>query len=43
MSQQQKEETSFYSEPGFHTTKFFTENLLAREIKKSEILMKKTL
>ena len=43
MSQQKEKETSFYSEPVFYTTKFFTENLLAREIKKAEILMKKTL
>ena len=30
------------SEPNYHTTKFFTENLLAIEIKKTEILMNKT-
>ena len=29
------------SEPHFHTTKFFTESLLALEIKKTEILMNK--
>ena len=29
------------SEPNFHTTKFFTKNLLAIEMKKIEILMKK--
>ena len=29
------------SEPNFHTTKFFTKNLLAIEMKKTEILMKK--
>ena len=30
------------SEPNYHTTKFFTENLLAIEITKTEILMNKT-
>ena len=29
------------SEPNYHTTKFFTENLLAIEIKKTEILINK--
>ena len=29
------------SEPNYHTTKFFTENLLAIELKKTEILMNK--
>ena len=29
------------SEPNYHTTKFFTEHLLAMEIKKKEILMNK--
>ena len=29
------------SEPNFHTTKFFTENLLAIKMKKTEILMNK--
>ena len=29
------------SEPTYHTTKFFTENLLAIEIQKTEILMNK--
>ena len=29
------------SEPNYHTTKFFTENLLATEIKKTEILINK--
>ena len=29
------------SEPNYHTTKFFTENLLAIEMKKTEILMNK--
>ena len=28
-------------EPNYYTTKFFTENLLAIEMKKTEILMKK--
>ena len=27
------------SKPNYHTTKFFTENLLAKEMKKTEILM----
>ena len=30
------------SEPNYHTTKFFTENLLAIEMKKTEILMNKS-
>ena len=30
------------SEPNYHTTKFFTEILLAIEIKKTEIFMNKT-
>ena len=29
------------SEPNYHTTKCFTENLLEREMKKTEILMNK--
>ena len=29
------------SEPNYHTTEFFTENVLAIEIKKSEILLNK--
>ena len=29
------------SEPNYHTTKFFTDNLLAIEMRKSEILMNK--
>ena len=29
------------SEPNYHTTKFFTENLLAIEMRKTEILMNK--
>ena len=29
------------SEPNFHTTKFFTENLLATEMRKTQILMNK--
>ena len=29
------------SEPNYHTTKFFIENLLAIEMNKTEILMKK--
>ena len=31
----------FVSEPNYHTTKIFTENLLAIEMKKTEILMNK--
>ena len=31
----------FLSEPKFHTTKFFTENLLAIQMEKTEILMNK--
>ena len=30
------------SEPNYHTTKFFTDNLLAIEMRKSEILMNKS-
>ena len=30
------------SEPNYHTTKFFTENLLAIEMKNAEILMNKS-
>ena len=30
------------SEPNYHTTKFFTENLLAIEMRKNQILMYKT-
>ena len=29
------------SEPNYHTTKFFTENILVTEMKKTEILMNK--
>ena len=29
------------SEPNYHTTKFFTENLLTAEMKKTQILMNK--
>ena len=29
------------SEPDYHTTKFFTESLLATEMKKTEVLMSK--
>ena len=29
------------SEPNYHTTKFFTENLLATEMEKTQILMNK--
>ena len=31
----------YVSEPKYHTTKFFTENLLAIEMNKTEILMNK--
>ena len=31
----------FVSEPNYHTTKFFAENLLAIELRKTQILMKK--
>ena len=31
------------SEPNYHTTKFFTENLLAVEIKRTQVLMNKPL
>ena len=31
----------FVSEPNYHTTKFFTENLLATKIRKTQILKKK--
>ena len=30
------------SEPNYHTTKFFTENSLAIEMRKTQILMKKS-
>ena len=30
------------SKPNYHTTNFFTENLLAIEIKKTEIIMNKS-
>ena len=37
-----KEKNYLLSEPNYHTTKFFTENLLAIEMKKkTEILMNK--
>ena len=29
------------SEPNYHTTKFFTENVLAREMRRTQILMNK--
>ena len=32
----------FVSEPHYHTTKFFIENLLAIEMRKTETLMNKT-
>ena len=36
-----RRKTYFVSEPNYHTTKFFTDNLLAIEMKKMEILMNK--
>ena len=38
---QKKRRNYSVSEPNFHTTKIFTENLLAMEMKKTEILMNK--
>ena len=35
----EKRRNYLVSEPHYHTTKFFTENLLATEIKKTQILM----
>ena len=37
----QKRRNNLVSEPNYHTTMFFTENLLAIELKKPEILMNK--
>ena len=37
----ERRRNSFVPEPNYHTTKFFTENLLAIEIKKIEILINK--
>ena len=36
-----RRKTYFVSEPNYHTTKFFTDNLSAIEMKKMEILMNK--
>ena len=41
LSQQKEEEIILLSEPNYHTTKFFTENLLAIQIKKTQVLMNK--
>ena len=41
MSQQKEEKNYLVSEPNYHTTKFFTEHVLAIEMKKTEILMNK--
>ena len=35
----EKRKNYMVSEPNYHTTKFFTENLLAIEMKKTQILM----
>ena len=43
LSQEKEEENYLVSEPNYHTTKFFTENLLARERKKTETLLNKIL
>ena len=37
----EKRRNYLVSEPNFHTTKFFTENLLAMEMKKTQIIMNK--
>ena len=37
----EKRRTYLVSEPNYHTTKFFTENVLAIEMKKTQILMNK--
>ena len=36
-----KEKNYLLSEPNYHTTKFFTENLLAIEMRKTQILRNK--
>ena len=36
-----KEKNYLLSEPNYHTTKFFTENLLAIEMKKTQIVTNK--
>ena len=41
MSQQKEEKNYLVSEPNYHTTKFFTEHVLAIEMKKTEIPMNK--
>ena len=40
--QQQKKKSYLVSEPNGHTKKFFTKNLLAKEMKKTQILMNKS-
>ena len=37
----EKRRTYLVSEPNYHSTKFFTENVLAIEMKKTQILMNK--
>ena len=37
----ERRRNNLVSEPNFHITKFFTENLLAKEMEKTEILMNK--
>ena len=37
----EKRKNYLVSEPNYHTTKFFTENLLAMEMRKTELLMNK--
>ena len=38
----EKRRNYFLSEPNYYTTKFSTENLLAVEMRKTEVLMKKS-
>ena len=37
----EKKRNNLASEPNYHTTKFFTENLLATEMRKTQIFMNK--
>ena len=37
----ERRRTDLVSEPNYHTTKFFTENLLAIEMRKTQTLMNK--
>ena len=41
LQQQEKRSNCVVSEQNYHTTKFFTENLLAIEMKKTQTLMNK--